>query len=134
MKRQRRRPLGGFGILEVLISGTMLLLGLAGVVSFAAQADGSAAHQRHITIAAHVAEMQMEKLVLLFPDDARLANGPHTGPRYDDVGNPAATGRYQTTWQVETATPIAGARSVVVTVTWSEATGTRTTSLKTIRT
>lgn len=112
----------------------MLLLGLAGVVSFAAQANGSAAHQRHITIAAHVAEMQMEKLVLLFPDDARLTNGAHTGPRYDDVGNPAATGRYQTSWQVATGTPIAGARSLIVTVTWNEATGTRTTSLKTIRT
>jgi len=111
----------------------MLVLGLAGVVSFAAQASGSAGHQRHITIAAHVAEMQMEKLVLLFPDDARLSNGAHTGPRYDDVGNPAATGRYRTTWQVTTGSPIPGARSVTVTVTWNESTGTRTTSLTTIR-
>ncbi len=134
MTCQQRRPLRGFGILEVLISGTMLLLGLAGVVSFAAQANGSAAHQRHITIAAHVAEMQMEKLVLLFPDDARLSNGAHTGPRYDDIGNPEATGRYRTSWLVATGNPIAGARSVVVTVTWNEATGTHTTTLKTIRT
>jgi len=125
--------LRGFGILEVLISGTMLVLGLAGVVSFAAHANQTAGHQRHITIASHVAEMQMEKLLLLFADDARLANGSHTGLRYDDIGNLSATGIYQTTWQITTSSPVPGARTVVVTVTWTEAGRTRTTSMRTIR-
>ncbi len=134
MNRRVSRHRRGFGLLEVMISGTMLVLGLAGVLSFASLTSGSAAHQRKITIGAHVAEMQLEKLVLLAPDDARLTSGTHPGPRYDDVGNPSATGEYVTKWVVTTNTPITGTRTVVLTVSWTESTGTRTTTLKTIRT
>lgn len=130
----RRRRHRGFGLLEVMISATLLLVGLAGVVSFAAHASTTAAHQRHITIAAHIAEVQIEKLVLLNNDDARLAAGPHTGLRYDDVGGPAVTGDYRTSWVVQTATPLVGARTIVVTVEWKEGGTTRTTTLKTVRT
>lgn len=128
-----RTSLRGFGILEVLISGTMLVLGLAAVVSFASSTSGIAAHQRHITIGAHVAELQMEKLLLLPPDDARLTSGGHTGPRYDDVGTPAALGDYHTTWSVAVDAPIAGTRTITVTVTWTEQGTSRTTTLTTIR-
>lgn len=130
--QQQRRH--GFGLLEVMISATMLVLGLAGVLSFAAQTSGTAAHQRQITVAAHVAEIQLEKLVLLSPDDSRLTSGTHVGPRYDQIGNPSSTGKFQTKWAVTTSSPILGTRTVVVTVTWTEPTGTKTTTLKTIRT
>jgi len=129
---ERRRH--GFGLLEVMISATMLVLGLAGVLSFAAQTSGTAAHQRQITVASHVAEIQMEKLLLLAPDDSRLTAGVHVGPAYDQIGNPSATGKFETRWTVTTSDPILGARRVVVTVRWTEPTGAKATTLKTIRT
>ncbi len=127
------RSVRGFGILEVLISGTMLVLGLAAVLSFVSSTSGVASHQRHITIGAHVAELQMEKLLLLPPDEARLNSGSHVGPKYDDVGTPSATGGYETTWFVAVDTPITATRTITVTVTWTEPTGLRTTTLTTIR-
>lgn len=130
MMRSRR----GFGLVEVMISATMLVLGLAGVLSFAAQTSETAAHQRQITVASHVAEIQIEKLLLLSPDDSRLTAGLHDGPGYDQVGNPSATGKFQTRWLVTTSMPITGTRTVVVTVLWTEPTGAKTTTLKTIRT
>ena len=123
----------GFGILEVLISGTMLVLGLAAVLSFASSTSGVAAHQRHITQGAHVAELQMEKLLLLSPDDARLDSGTHVGPRYDEVGTPSATGEYHTTWSVAVDTPITSTRTITLTVTWTERAVQRSTTLTTIR-
>lgn len=126
-------PRRGFGMLEVLISGTMLVLGLAAVLSFASSTSGVAAHQRHITQGAHVAELQMEKLLLLPPDEARLTSGPHVGPRYDDVGTPSPSGDYHTTWSVAVDTPITGTRTLTVTVTWTEQGATRSTTLTTIR-
>jgi Tfp pilus assembly protein PilV len=133
MTPSSRLWLRGFGMLEVLISGTMLVLGLAAVLSFASSTSGVAAHQRHITQGAHIAELQMEKLLLLPPDHTRLTNGVHVGPRYDDVGTPSASGDYHTTWSVAVDAAIPGTRTMTVTVTWTEATGTRSTTLTTIR-
>jgi Tfp pilus assembly protein PilV len=127
------RSVRGFGILEVLISGTMLVLGLAAVLTFVSSTSAVASHQRHITIGAHVAELQMEKLLLLPPDEVRLSSGSHVGPKYDDVGTPSATGAYETTWSVAVDTPITATRTITVTVTWTEPTGLRTTTLTTIR-
>lgn len=123
----------GFGMLEVLISGTMLVLGLAAVLSFASSTSGIAAHQRCITQGAHVAELQIEKLLLLPPDDARLTGGVHVGPRYDDVGRPSASGDYHTTWSVAVDVPITGARQITLTVTWTEQGTPHSTTLTTIR-
>ncbi len=123
----------GFGLLEVLISGSMLVLGLAAVLSFVSSTSGVAAHQRHITQAAHVAELQMEKLLLLPPDEARLTNGVHVGPQYDEIGTPSGSGEYQTTWTVAVDSPVTGTRRLTVTVTWSEQGTPRSTTLVTIR-
>ena len=125
--------LRGFGMLEVLISGTMLVLGLAAVLSFASSTSGVAAHQRRITQGAHIAELQMEKLLLLPPDEARLTSGMHVGPQYDGVGTPSVSGEYATTWAVAVGAPIAGTRTITVTVTWTETNGAHSTTLTTIR-
>jgi type II secretory pathway component PulJ len=133
-RRRPARPRRGFGVLEVLISASLLVIGLASVVSFSAQSSAVAAHQRQVTIGAHVAEMQMERLLLLFPDDARLSSGAHTGPRFDGIGNPSASGAFATSWVVATGSPIQGARTITLTVTWTEGGAPRTVTLRTIRT
>ena len=130
-RRQRRR---GFGLIEVMISASMLVLGLAGILSFAAQTSVTSAHQRHITIAAHLADMQLEKLLLLAPDHARLTVGPHSGLVYNDIGVADVAGRFSASWDVVTGAPLVNTRTIVVTVSWTDATGVRTTTLKTVRT
>lgn len=135
MTPRRRRPrLRGFGLLEVIISGSLLLIGLAGVVQFAAHAEKMSGHQQSMVGAVHVAETTMETLLLLYPDDARLTNGPHTGPRFDKVGNKTPTGLFATSWTVEAGVPLPGARTVEVVVTWTERSAIKTTRLRTIRT
>lgn len=129
-----RSPVRAFGLLEVIISATLLITALAGILSFSAHASTVAGHQRHMTVASHIAEVQMEKLLQAYGDDARLGHGSHSGPAYDDVANPVAGGDYTTSWVIIAGTPIAGARTVIVTVAWKESTGPKTTSLRTIRT
>ncbi|MDP2342533.1 MAG: hypothetical protein Q8O67_16370 [Deltaproteobacteria bacterium] len=132
--RTRRRCPRGFGLIEVIISGSLLLIGLAGVVQFAGYAEVMTGHQQNMAGAVHVAEKTMEELLLLYPDDARLGDGPHTGSRYDKVGNGSPTGLFATTWTVAAGVPLPGARTVEVTVTWIERAKTKTTRLRTIRT
>jgi Tfp pilus assembly protein PilV len=123
----------GFGLIEVLVSGTMLAVGLAGIVSFAGQANAALGHQRHLTVAGNVAERQMEALLTLYADDARLTDGDHTGSTFDTIGAPGA-GPYTTSWVVEAGVPVPGARRITVTVSWQEGAVTKTTRLRTVRT
>jgi Tfp pilus assembly protein PilV len=133
VRARRSTSSRGFGILEVLISGSLLAVGLAGIVSFAGQANAIVGHQRHVTIASHVAEVQLEKLLTLYADDTRLSDGAHAGSSFKVDGSPGS-GPYTTSWVVVTGSPIAGARRVMVTVTWQEAGVAKTLSLQTIRT
>ena len=117
-----------------MISGSLLLIGLAGVIQFAAHAENMTGHQQNVVGAVHVAETTLETLLLLYPDDARLAQGHHVGPSFDKIGNRAAGGMFATTWTVEAGQPLPGARTIEVQVTWSERGATKTTRLRTIRT
>ena len=92
-------------------------------------------HQQNMVGAVHVAETTMETLLLLYPDDARLSDGAHTGPHYDKIGNlSGSTGMFATSWTVGAGVPLAGARTIEVVVTWSERSTTKSTRLRTIRT
>ena len=117
-----------------MISGSLLLIGLAGVIQFAAHAETMTGHQQNVVGAVHVAETTMETLLLLYPDDARLAQGSHVGPSFDKVGNRSGSGMFATTWTVDVGHPLPGARTVEVLVTWSERSKAKTTRLRTIRT
>jgi Tfp pilus assembly protein PilV len=124
----------GFGILEVLISGTMLLIGLTSLASFQSNAQQMVARERNLMIATHVAEQTMERLLVMFPEDPLLADGEHTGQRYDKAGDVVASGGlFATSWQVDAGDPVAGARRVTVTVTWADRGKTRQLVLETVR-
>lgn len=124
----------GFGMLEVLISGAMLIAGLAGIVQAQASINTSIARERRLTIATHVAEQTIERLLVLFPGDSTLAQGGHVGPTFNDEGTPDPAGRFRARWNVSVGDPIAGARRVVVEVEWTDGSQTRVFTLTTIRT
>lgn len=124
----------GFGILEVLISSTMLVAGLAGIIQAQASITSVVARERRLMTATHVGEQTMERLLMLQPTDGSLTGTTHTGPQFDDEGSPSATGRFRTRWTVTPADPIAGVRRLVVEVEWNDGAAVRVVSFNTIRT
>lgn len=132
-RRGPRRAPRAFGLLEVLISGTMLVIGLAAAAQFVSNSSSVQTHERHRVTAVHVAEQTMERLLVLFPDHADLAGGVHTGSTFNDLGEPGA-GPYQVQWTVSAGDPMPGVRRVVVEVRWTENGTNRTLQLETIRT
>jgi Prokaryotic N-terminal methylation motif len=133
--RPRRRA-RGFSMLEVLISGAVLLIAITGYVQLFRQVEMTYQHQRLMTQALHVAEARVEELLILYADDPWLAPGiTHAGPGFDRTGKPvSASPTFTTSWIVTGGVPLPGTRKVEVTVTWQERGETRTFTLSTVRT
>lgn len=135
LRRRGRSPApAGFTLIEVMISSSILLIGLAAVVSGMAAYTKVQEHQRHMTQAIHIAESAMEEIILAYPSDDDLLVGGHGPIHYDSLGHEVAgSGTYQVTWAVADASPIPGIKRVDVTVTWNEGTGVKTYALTTWR-
>jgi Prokaryotic N-terminal methylation motif len=117
---ERRR---GFGLLEVMISGSILLVGVAAVVTTVNLIERQYAHQRYVTNAIHVAEGTLEELLGRWPTDPELVPAVvFFGSEYDSRGLVTApgTGFFTTEWVVTAGVPIATTREVRVTVRWFE--------------
>lgn len=116
-----RRPAPrGFTLLEVMISGGLLLIGLSASLGLVTSLTELKEHQRHMTQVMAIAEATIEELLLAPSTDDDLLAGDH-GPRYfDSMGLEASFGMYEAKWKVTGAKPIAGIRQVDVTVRWME--------------
>jgi hypothetical protein len=113
----------GFGLLEVMISGSILLIGIAAVVTTINTIERQYQHQRYITTAVHIAEGTLEELIGRWPSDPELvANTLFHGPEFDPRGLlvPPGMGLFTTEWIVAAGVPIATTREVRVTVRWNE--------------
>lgn len=121
---QRRSPPRGFSLLEVMLSGTIFLLGFAGTLSAITTALSLYGQQRRSTHGIQVAESLMEELLMKYPSAADLSPGTHAGPAYDREGRslaataPTSAGYYQSEWQVTAERPLAGMRELRLRVTW----------------
>lgn len=123
----------GFSLLEVMVAGSILLIGIAAVVSALSTANESTAHQRRMTESLHVAEAVMEELLLVPSTSPDMYEGAH-GPRtFDGAGNEVSGGAYRASWSVTSGVPIGGMRRVRVTIQWTEPNGERSLSLVTDR-
>jgi prepilin-type N-terminal cleavage/methylation domain-containing protein len=111
----------GFSLIEVVVSSTLLLIGLAGTMSALSSYQKGVEHQRHLTQGIHIAESTMEQILLATPTDPMLAAGTH-GPRsFNDVGHLVASGgKYNAYWIVTPNEPIGGMRKLDVRVEWME--------------
>lgn len=127
-----------FSLLEVMVSGAMLIAGPTGIVSAMSTAAGLQAHQRKVSHGIHIAESVLEELLIRPVADAELDFGTHpsTPLQYDDDGDRliTGTGAYQVQWTVSPPPPAVDAmRTVTTRVTWTEGTTPKSFSLSTIR-
>lgn len=123
----------GFGLIEVMISASILAIGMSGIISLYSNLQDNYKHQRLLAQALHIAEATMEDLLVRYADDADLVAGAHTGPSYAINGKPGGT-FFATSWAVADGVPFAGTRQITLTVTWTENTRTKTFVLRTVRT
>ena len=135
MKTSGAKHARGFSLLEVMISGAIMLSVLTGVVSACATVMKSFNHQTHLTQVIYVAEAQMELLLSLPGDSEMLETNVVEGPtHFDKDGNPQGNASvYAVTWRAVPHPVVAKVRTLTVTVTWDEDGETKTFDLKTER-
>ena len=124
----------GFTLIEVMMSGSILLLGLAAVITAMTTHIAMNEHHRHTTQAIHITEGVLEELLLAFPGDDDLAIAAHGPLHFSRQGHQtAAASVYQVNWTVLGSNPMAGMKKVQVTTTWTEKAGPRKYSVYTFR-
>jgi type II secretory pathway pseudopilin PulG len=126
----RRR---GFSLVEVIVSGVLLLSGLAAILLAATVAFGLNEHQKRVGQAVVIAEQQMENLLLLFPNSPALIVGRHPGTgftSFDETGAPGGSA-FRSSYVVSAADPVG--QQIVLTIEWDERGRTRSFDLVTVR-
>ena len=122
-----------FSLIEVMIASSLLGIGLAAVMTAYSSATGIEAHQERVSAALHLAEGQLEDLLLRYPDDEDLDTVTHAARHFTIEGSPVSTPSFfELTWTVA-AGPIPRTRRVTVDVRWPEARGQQTITLTTHR-
>ena len=104
----------GFTLLEVLISLSVLSLGLLGVAGMSIYVSQGNAQARKVTAATTLAQSQLES----FKDMAyaSIVTGSDANNPVDESGN--AGGIYTRSWTVTNDTPYANVKHVQCTVSW----------------
>jgi prepilin-type N-terminal cleavage/methylation domain-containing protein len=123
-----------FSLIEVMIASSLLGIGLAAVMTAYGSVSALEAHQERVSAALHLAEGQLEELLLRYPDDDDLDEDDHGPQHYTIDGTPVTSPAFfQLSWDVQPG-PIARTRRVSVEVRWSEQQrGTQTITLTTHR-
>jgi Tfp pilus assembly protein PilV len=130
---RRRRRFKGHSLLEAMLAGSILLMGLGGVVSALGSGQAVNTHTHAVSTAVLVGERAMERLLLLPTGHSELSTTiSHTGATYGSHAQLDATGIYTPTWNVS-AGPIDGTLRIDVTVSWPERSGTKSLTLTTYR-
>ncbi len=139
---RRRRA---FSMVEVLISSSILLIGITGLVISTHVATNLHAHHRKLSQGLLIAERRMEALLMLFPSSVALSDGRHPGGGFEffaEDGTPLPDNQ-NATYRVfyectprgigsEEVEPLIGL-TIALTVAWDEGSGERTVSLRTAR-
>lgn len=135
----------GFSLLEVMISASMLIVGITGLVMAAHVATNQHQHHRKMSQALLIAERRMEALLMLFPSSLLLSDGRHPAGGFEffsDDGrvlpdNTNAT--YRLFYECvprgiggSPDDPLIGL-TITMTVAWDETGGERTVILRTAR-
>ena len=111
----------GFTLLEVLIAISILTVGLLGVAQMQIMGIKGNYFSGNTTTVLALAEEKMEDLLGKSYSDAELTNGNHpdTNNPIDETGQ--AGGTYSRMWIVTDNTPITDTKTVMVNVSWDNA-------------
>jgi hypothetical protein len=142
---RRGRRFRGFSLLEVMISASILIVGITSLVMAAHVATNQHAHHRKMSQALLIAERRMEALLMLFPSSLSLADGRHPGGGFEffaDDGSPLPDNTnaiYRLFYECvprgigeSAGEPLIGL-NITLTVAWDENGGERTVVLRTAR-
>ena len=132
-KKKRR----GFSLLEVLVSSTLLIVGISSVVVGVSVALALHEHERKVGRGLLIAEKRMESLLLFFPGSPELVEGVHptTGfEGFNEDGRPGGRD-FRVTYFITGIVDGSGTTGfkLDVTVKWDERTGERELTLTTAR-
>jgi len=135
----RRR---GFSLIEVMISASMLLIGITAIIMGVHVATRQQEHNRKVGQALIVAERRVEELLMLFPSSLELTDGRHPPAdfeRFDSQGRKDGDD-FRLFYDVSLATPPGAPPEdrlpgiiIDVTIAWDEAVGSRSLQLRTVR-
>jgi type II secretory pathway pseudopilin PulG len=116
-------------MIEVMVSASLLIVGLSAALQGYTSTTNRAARDRHLTQAIHVAESTAEALLIFDQADPDLSAGDHVDVmQFDSVGQQvSAGGRYLASWHIDANTPINAIRRIAITVRWIESGGGTTT-------
>jgi type II secretory pathway pseudopilin PulG len=121
----------GFSLLEVMVSGALLIVGVTAALQGYSTATQRAIKDRHLTQAIHAAESAAESVLAREQSDGDLNAGNHPDMLFfDDVGHelPSAAGAsYVASWSINANTPIENIRRIAITVRWTDSGGGGTT-------
>ncbi len=117
--RQRRDGEDGFTIIEALASIALLSVVILGTAVGADRATRYTEYSRTTTTAMTLAHDEIEQLQSKVSTDPLLNAGNHADANNPITSTGAAGGAYTRTWTVTNNTPMAGLKTVAVTVTWA---------------
>ena len=125
LRRESRRPRGGFTLLEMMFALVILAGGLLAMLMVQTQALKQGRYGRHTTDAAQVARDQMERIMRVPWDDAAAQPVGWTAPTAVDlaVQNDSGAQTQQTfdvSWRISAATFNPDVRIIEIEVTWTE--------------
>ena len=125
LRRESRRPRGGFTLLEMMFALVILAGGLLAMLMVQTQALKQGRYGRHTTDAAQVARDQMERFMRVPWDDpaAQPAVG-WTAPTPVDLAVQSVSGAetpqtFNVSWRISAGVP--DVRIIEIDVTWTEA-------------
>ena len=111
---------GGFTLLEVLVSVTILTIGLLGIAGMQLSAIRGNATARNMTEGVTWAQDRLEALLSLEYDDVMLDddNAQMGGPTVYNDSNPPAG--FALSWEVDVDNPVANCKQIAVNVRWQD--------------
>ncbi len=109
----------GFSLIEALVAASLLGIIAMGFAVGADRAVRFNVYSRSVTAATTLAQAKVEELASKVSTDAQLTAGPHSDAANPLTAEGTAGGIYTRTWSVTDNLPVAGLKTVQVTISWS---------------
>ncbi len=122
---ERCKSQSGFSLVEVLASMTVFAIVVSGLAGTTMATIKSTTTSRATSAASALIQDKVEEMRSLDPetDPADFAAGLHIDAENPMTATGESEGHYERSWEVVADTPSIGMSEVIITVTWTSATG-----------